>query len=31
MNLGGWIFVVVSWGLILTITVLCFWMVLKKK
>ncbi len=31
MTPGGWIFLLLSWGFILGLTVFCFWKVLRKK
>jgi len=31
MNISGWIFLIVSWGLILGFTVFCFVKVFSKK
>lgn len=31
MNVGGWIFLIVSWGFIIILTVFCFYKVLSKK
>ncbi len=31
MNLGGWIFIGISWGLILATALFCFWRVFKNK
>ena len=29
MNLGGWIFLVLGWGIIITLTIYCFYKVMK--
>jgi hypothetical protein len=31
MNIGGWIFLLISWGIILGLTVFCFVKVFSKK
>jgi hypothetical protein len=31
LTLGGWIFVVIAWGSIITATAFCFWRVLSGK
>lgn len=31
MNLSGWFFLIVSWGVILLLTVFCFYMIFSKK
>lgn len=31
MNISGWVFLIVSWGLILGLTTLCFVKVFSKK
>ena len=30
MNLGGWIFIILSWGIILVLSIFCFRRVFKK-
>jgi hypothetical protein len=31
MNAGGWVFLILSWGVIIALTVLCFNKVFSKK
>jgi hypothetical protein len=31
MNLGGWLFLGLSWGSILILTAYCFWKVIREK
>lgn len=31
MNLAGWIFLIMSWGVILGVTGFCFWKIFKTK
>ncbi len=31
MNIGGWIFLVLSWGFIISLAVFCFYKVFSKK
>lgn len=31
MNLGGWIFMALSWGFILGLAAFCLWKVLNKR
>lgn len=31
MTGGGWVFITLSWGFILGMTIFCFWKVLGKK
>ena len=30
MSVGGWIFLIISWGLILSLVILCVWRALKE-
>ncbi len=31
MNLGGWVFIILSWGFIVILTIFCFYKVFSKK
>jgi len=31
MNIGGWIFLVVGWGLVTALIALCYYRIFKKK
>ena len=31
MNVGGWVFIVLSWGFIIGLCAFCFWKIFSKK